>query len=480
MAFNIGSSISQVCKYCKAAVVRTDRDWRTMGQVADLPAMPSPIAVGDQGTIAGRSMYVAGRVQLRVPGDGEFYWDEYYVAYQGTWGWLAYAAGNWYATTEAPLQGDIRRWDVYAIEQDVSLGQLGVFRVKECKRAEIVTAEGELPYAIQPGAVRFYIDLVSVNAGFATIDYGDGSEPPRLFAGQQLPDAAVEIKQMGEHSAQEIATDQIKCPNCGGMVQANAPKRSERMGCPYCGAVSDIALQRVVQMQDAARSAIDIPLGSKGTVNGREWVVCGYCERSTEFEGERFTWQEYLLWGPGFGFRWLVKDETTWMWVDPINTAELDLTAMPNQVGYQGRGYSLRNTQFSRCDYVLGEFYWKVKVGETVENHDFINDKDVISSEFTGDEVNWSYSSPIPWSILAAAFSLPVDGPGGKFQKSDSLFSNLTSGDSGGSEGSNMQTILGAVGVIALIVVCIICNAMDNDDDDGGFFFFWGGSRGGK
>lgn len=477
MSFGIGTSISQVCKYCKSAVVRTDRDFKLLGKVADLPAMPAPIAVGDQGNIAGKPMMVLGRVQLRGPQDAEFVWDEFYVAYQGSWGWLAYAQGNWYATAEAPLQGDIRSWDVYNIEQDVPLGQLGVFRVKECKRAEIVTAEGELPFVITPGQARFYIDLVAVNNGFATLDYGDGSEPPRLFAGQQLPDAAVEIKQLGERPVTEINTDQIKCPNCGGTIQANAPKRSERVGCPYCGAVSDIALQRVVQMQDAARSAVEIPLGSRGGLNGHDWVVCGYCERSTNFEGERFSWQEYLLWGPGFGFRWLVKDESTWMWVDPINTAELDLRAMPNQVGYQGRSFSLRNTQMARCDYVLGEFFWKVKIGETVENHDFINGSDVVASEFTGDEVNWSLCVPIPWSVIATAFNLPLDGPGSKFTNAEADYSYA-----GGTDNSktNWQTILTVVGVIALIILCCVCNAMDDDDDSGGFFFWSGGSRGGK
>ncbi|MFO0658297.1 MAG: DUF4178 domain-containing protein [Polyangiaceae bacterium] len=298
-----------------------------------------------------------------------------------------------------------------------------------------------------------------------------------MFAGQQLPDAAVEIRQTGERPVTEISTDQIKCPNCGGTIQANAPKRSERMGCPYCGAVSDIALQRVVQMQDAARSAIDIPLGSRGGINGREWVVCGYCERSTNFEGERFTWQEYLLWGPGFGFRWLVKDESTWMWVDPINTAELDLSQMPNSVGYQGRSFGLRNTQMARCDYVLGEFYWKVKIGETVENHDFINGNDVIASEFTGDEVNWSMSVPIPWSVIATAFNLPLDGPGSKFSNPNADYSYA-----GGTDNSktNWQTVLAVVGVIVLIVLCCVCNSMDDDDDSGGFFFWSGGSRGGK
>src|SRR4028119_254888 len=48
VAYGIGASVAQVCRYCKAVVVRSDRDLRALGRVADL-APPTPL-VGPHAT----------------------------------------------------------------------------------------------------------------------------------------------------------------------------------------------------------------------------------------------------------------------------------------------------------------------------------------------------------------------------------------------------------------------------------------------
>lgn len=253
MSFGVGASISQVCKYCRHVVVRTDRDFRNMGRVADLALTPSPVAVGDMGSIEGSSMTVMGRVQLD---HGEGPWDEWYIAFNnGQWGWLASAQGNWYMTAEVPNPGPLPFWDQISVEQDIPLAPGANFRVVEVKRGTLVSGEGELPFAVNQGQERYYVDLVGPNGGFATIDYGDRSAPPQLFVGKQLPEAALEIKAMGERPVTEIETDAITCPNCGGRIPALAPNKSERLGCPYCGAVSEIAARRVLTFPSVPRGA---------------------------------------------------------------------------------------------------------------------------------------------------------------------------------------------------------------------------------
>ncbi|MCC6900244.1 MAG: DUF4178 domain-containing protein, partial [Polyangiaceae bacterium] len=76
--FGVGSSIAKVCEYCRATVVRSDRGLENLGKVADIANTPSLIAVGDQGTLAGRPFEVLGRVQLD---HGKGPWDEYYVTF---------------------------------------------------------------------------------------------------------------------------------------------------------------------------------------------------------------------------------------------------------------------------------------------------------------------------------------------------------------------------------------------------------------
>src|SRR5262245_34005375 len=103
LEFGVGSSLAKVCEYCRATVHRTDRGLENLGRMADLAATPSLIAIGDEGTLGGRPIRVFGRVQLD---HGAGPWDEYYVAFDHgqSWGWLAYAEGNWRVTSEVPGQ----------------------------------------------------------------------------------------------------------------------------------------------------------------------------------------------------------------------------------------------------------------------------------------------------------------------------------------------------------------------------------------
>ncbi|HEY8072520.1 MAG TPA: DUF4178 domain-containing protein, partial [Labilithrix sp.] len=73
--FRAGSSLSLVCKYCKHVVVRTDRDMRNLGRVADVTYSDAGLAPGDQGTFRGRNFSVEGRLVLSHPMGGQ--WEEY-------------------------------------------------------------------------------------------------------------------------------------------------------------------------------------------------------------------------------------------------------------------------------------------------------------------------------------------------------------------------------------------------------------------
>jgi hypothetical protein len=489
MTFGVGASVSQVCRFCRHVVVRTDRDLRNMGKIADLALTPSPIAVGDEGALEGRHLTVMGRVQLD---HGAGPWDEWYVAFHdGAWGWLAYAQGNWYVTQEVPTPGGMPPWDHVAVEQDLSLGTAGTFRVMERKRGTIVSGEGELPFEVKPGTERYYVDLSGANFTFGTLDYGDRSGALTLFLGKQFMEGALSVKPMAERAVQEIGVEALTCPNCGGNLPALVPKRAERLACPYCGAVSEIASRRVIQQQAAAYATPDSPLGSRGTLNGQEYVVCGYVERSTDYEGETFRWQEYLLYGPGLGFRWLVKDESAWMWITPLSIADIDLRGMPRSAGFQGRTFRQRNDNRARVDYVLGELYWKVQAGEIVDAMDFVSGADVLSRERTGDEVAWSFGTPVAWALIAQTFNLPLDGAGARFAPPQASYDATDYGGGGGGGGATsssavMMVVLGIVGVMLLLGVCAACGGCDDDDDGygstygGGVYGTTGGTRGGK
>lgn len=408
--FGVGSSIAKVCSYCAATVLRTDRGLENLGKVAAIANTPSLIAVGDQGRLRGRTFVVLGRVQLD---HGRGPWDEYYVSYdQGReWGWLAYAQGRWHATQIAPgEQGPPH--SALTLEMDVTLGGMH-FRVVEIKTGRVVSAEGELPSPELPGSDRYYADCYGRENGFATLDYGSDRSRCHVYLGWALDEAELEVTELGPRSVAKVKSDMIRCPNCGGDVPKLSGDRARRLGCSYCGAVSDIATAEVVAKQDAAREALDIPLGSQGTWGGYRFVVTAYVRRSTRQERRRYTWEEYLLWTQPVGYRWLVKDpESGWSWVQAANPAEIDRRGAPHRLAWGGRQFTVRNQAIARVDYVLGEVYWQCEVGETAAVADYANGKDVLSREEGNGEVHYSYSTPLSWRAIAETFGLPVTGPG--------------------------------------------------------------------
>ncbi|MEN9581446.1 MAG: hypothetical protein RJA70_4455 [Pseudomonadota bacterium] len=442
--FGLGASIAKVCEFCNATVVRSDRGLENLGKVAAIAEVPSLIAVGDTCAIDGRQMEVVGRVQLD---HGAGPWDEYYVAfdYGQSWGWLAYAEGHYILTTKAPGLA-APPFQSLQLEQDVQLGST-VYRVTEVKTARVASAQGEQPSADRPGATRYYADLLGPDGAYATIDYGDNTGQYEVFTGWVVAETRIQVTQGGPRSVSKIKTNMIRCPNCGGDVPKLNGERSKRLGCPYCGAVSDIALQQVVAQQEAAAQAPEIPIGAQGTLGEQPYLCIAYIRRSALFDGERFSWDEYLVFGVGVGYRWLVKDEASWMWAEPVNLADLDLAQQPARVRWGGRTFNRRNSQQARVDYVLGEVFWQVEVGETTRAADFADGKDILSREEGPGEVRWSFSHPVPWPVLAAAFQLPPDGPGGHF-----VGGGGGGAESGGVSRNGMVTL-----VVILILLAIVC-----------------------
>jgi Domain of unknown function (DUF4178) len=412
--FALGSSLSKVCEYCRHTIVRSDRGLEGLGQVADLALTPALIAVGDQGTLGEQTFRVLGRVQLD---HGLGPWDEYFVALENgtSFAWLAYAQGQWFITRR--LDGpSVPPFAELELERELDLGGRSFF-VSEIKSGRVLSIEGEFQELIRPGAGRRYADCRGPDNAFATVDYGEVGAPAIVYAGWAFPEPALDITALGPRSTQKVRSTTLRCPNCGGDIPKLTGERAERVGCPYCGALSDIAEQRVISAQERARAAPVIPVGKSGLLNGVTYTCIAYLRRGTSFDGEAYGWEEFLLWSQGIGFRWLVNDpETAWSFVSPVNLAELDRRGLPQQLRWQGRTFQQRNQNAARVDYVLGEVYWKCSVGETTGVTDYVDGDRVLSREAGNGEVFYSLSTPVPWLVLAHAFDIApgASSSGGK------------------------------------------------------------------
>lgn len=206
----------------------------------------------------------------------------------------------------------------------------------------------------------------------------------------------------------------LSCPNCGGTIEMRAAGYTVTVVCQYCSSVLDVANPDVtiIERYEQKTRSLDIPLGTRGTLKGVEWEAIGYLRRS---EGGSYPWDEYLLFNPYHGYRWLVTDGRGWT-LGTMLTADPEYQA--DRMIVEGQSYKpFFRAGNARVDYVLGEFYWRVKKGESVRTADYVRPGFMLSFEGNDDERSWTLGELIDGKEMAAAFGVDVPrpwSPGGK------------------------------------------------------------------
>ncbi|MFT3699807.1 MAG: DUF4178 domain-containing protein [Kofleriaceae bacterium] len=398
--FRYDDSFVRVCPSCTHSVLRTDRGVESLGKVADLAPIESPLALFAEGKWGNESFLLVGMAQIKHPAGG--IWQEWYAKLDGgRWGWLAEAQGRYYFTIE-------QAW--LTAPQGVSVGESitipGVpkpMRVAEVTEASYLGARGELPFRLIPGETFQYADLSDGEGEFATLDFGD--EAPKLYVGRQVTLENLHITggEVAPPSDAPIKSTRLACPSCNAPVDLRVPGESQRAVCSYCNTLLDVNSGALAVLGKLTQKASPrIKLGSKGTFLDGEMTVIGYLQRSAQVEGEWWSFDEYLLWAPGVGYRWLVESDGSWSYVQPIAPGAVN--ADFGAAIYEKVKFAPYQMSPLRVDVVLGEFYWQVSQGELVDGFDYINPPAMLSRESTGTEENWSLSTFMSPEDVSKAF----------------------------------------------------------------------------
>jgi Domain of unknown function (DUF4178) len=208
----------------------------------------------------------------------------------------------------------------------------------------------------------------------------------------------------------------LNCPACGAALTLRALNLAVSLVCEHCHSILDAQDPKLTVLQKFKAIADEdpplIPLGTRGKIRGSPYEVIGFQRRTLKADGISYSWHEYVLFNPYRGFRYLT--EYTGHWNDTSILRSLptrNQTLGPATVTYLGETYKQFQSTKASTSFVLGEFPWQVRVGESANVTDYVAPPRVISSESTGQEITWSMGEYVSGQDIWKAFALPGSPP---------------------------------------------------------------------
>jgi hypothetical protein len=409
--FQWSSAVQTVCSHCRSVLVRRDLDLAKVGVVADLPPDVSPIQIGTTGRFAEAAFTVTGRIVYEYAAGT---WNEWHLLFaDGSSGWLSDAQLDYAITRPLTPTSPLPEASAFTTGQRFTFNGMS-FAVTTLTRARYRGVEGELPFEYWDKTEVLFVDLASDEEQLATVDYSEA--PPLLFVGQFVGFDALALKNLRPAPAgPEVKAAGFNCRNCGAAIELRALGLTRTVACTSCGAIQDPGDPNIVILQQAAASqkvTPTIPLGTVGVLDGHGAEVIGFQRRTIEVDDQTYGWNEYLLFNREQGFRYLSEYEGHWSDIRVVHgiPRQWSIGRKPSAM-YQGHEFLAFQTATATTAYVLGEFPWQVRAGDTAVCSDYVDPPLMLSAEKTVEETTWSLGRYTTGREIWKAFKLGGDPP---------------------------------------------------------------------
>ncbi len=217
----------------------------------------------------------------------------------------------------------------------------------------------------------------------------------------------------------------LNCPNCGAPLAVRGFAHTLNIVCESCLSVLDAKdpnFSVIAGAQARERIQPRIPLGTRGALGGETWQTIGFQERTIEVEGVPYSWHEYLLFNPYKGFRYLTEYRGHWNFVATVQSLPDERGGKIPVATMRGERFRHFQTAVARTTYIIGEFPWQVRVGDTARVEDYVAPPRMLSKETAEGEFTWSLSEYLTGREVWNAFQLPGEPP-----RAEGIFANQPS-----------------------------------------------------
>lgn len=203
--------------------------------------------------------------------------------------------------------------------------------------------------------------------------------------------ASPSIQETSPHFREEESKKNIKifeCPSCGNRLSITAVGITIVVACQYCSSLISVKDEPYTLIEKANRNthAPFLEIGMRGILKNICWEIIGYIEKThtpplprdlpyrvltleDNLDPALYVWDEYLLYNPYYGFRFLVENRGHWSFVKVLKQAIpllFEKQNFPSEVELNHTQYS----QFQEADSVVtslkGEFYRHIRKGESI------------------------------------------------------------------------------------------------------------------
>ncbi len=432
-----------VCPYCQSGFVTENGSARTAGKMSVLLPPTGILSLGQSYELMGKSFQLIGRLRVEFAAGA---WDEWFAVSGQKTAWVAEDGDGILVQIEIPVPetdlGSIQPGDILELQGKS-------FTVVERDTATATGAAGAVPWLDRPGEPLTYLEAVCEPDLVASIEIpAQGSA--RAFAGRKLvigkdlpasfrppspaPTALLRCVSCGASGLPETRDSEI-CPSCGGTF--HTPLSSLACGgcgkdlhvftaaaaelhCPSCGGLSTLRDGKATFLakgEGRRRPSFDdrLRLGATGTLDGQSWMVVARIRQSESDDGEVEHTAEYLLHEPSLGYRWLLKEESGWLWQIPSDGSAPQRSLAKSPPRNLTRFGQVMTRSWSGCttiDYVEGELPWNARVGDRTEYASWRNGQRAYYVEWSSTELEHSLYKPVSDSDIEVGFP-PVGGTGG-------------------------------------------------------------------